>query len=111
MDPDDLELVWASCTFGAKAALACTCRELQQKSQGWHWNRVPSQRWQQDGLRWWLSHRKLSSWNEYVVQTNGSMDRDGDYEAAEKVQAAWEPGHGKVMSGSLPGVKANLPLQ
>ena len=44
MDPNALQLVWASCTFGAKAALACTCRELQQKSQAWQWGTVPSQR-------------------------------------------------------------------
>lgn len=111
MDAEALQLVWANCTFGAKAALACTSRRLQQKSQGWSWGRVPSQRWQQAGFQWWLSHKKLSCWNEYVVQTNGSMDRDGDYEAAEKVQAAWEPGLGKLTSCSPAGVKPALPLQ
>ena len=111
MDPEALQLVWTKCTFRTKLALACTCRELQQESQGWDWGRVPSHRWQQQGLDWWLSHRKLACWNEYVVQTNGSMDRDGDYEAAEGVQAAWEPGQGKLMSSSLLGVKPDLPLQ
>ena len=111
MDPESLQLVWTKCTFGAKVALSCTCRKLQQESQGWRWGRVPLQRWQRDGLHWWLSHRELSHWNEYVVQTNGSMDRDGDDEAAEEVQAAWEPGQEKIMSGSLPGVKLDLPLQ
>ena len=105
MDPNALQLVWASCTFGAKAALACTCRELQQKSQGWHWGTVPSQQWRQVAFRWWLGHRKLAYWDDqYVVQTPVSMQRQGDYEAAEKVQAAWQPGNGDKLR-SAPGMK------
>ena len=86
---------------------------LQQSSQTWYWGRVPCSRWQEVGFQWWLKHRQLSRWNEFVVQTNGSMGRDGDYEAAEKVQASWEPAQEKVMSGPLPGVKpggCHLPL-
>ena len=114
MDPNTLQLVWDSCSFGAKAALACTCRELQQRSQAWQWGTLPSQRWRKSALRWWLSHRKLAYWDEqFVVQTHVSMQRQGDDEAAEKVQAAWEPGTGDSFC-SAPGVKpagCHLPLQ
>ena len=116
MDANALQLVWESCSFGAKAALACTCRELQQRSQAWQWGTLPSQRWRQVALHWWLSHRKLAYWDEqFVVQTPVSMKRQGDYEAAEKVQAAWEPGKGKSYScNGFPGVKpagCHLPVQ
>ena len=116
MDPNALQLVWASCTFGAKAALACTCRELRQKSQAWHWGILPSQQWRQVALHWWLGHKKLAHWDEqFVVQTPVSMQRQGDYEAAAKVQAAWEPGKGKwYRCKGMPGVKpagCHLPLQ
>lgn len=108
MKSRNLQFVWAKCTFGAKAALACTCRELRQKSQAWQWGRVPGQ--QEDAFQWWLSHRRLAHWNEFVVRTSVSMPSQGDFEAAQEVQAVWEPGQGKVMSGSLPGV-AHLLLQ
>ena len=104
MDPNTLQLVWDSCSFSAKAALACTCRKLQQKSQAWQSGSLPSHRWQEVGFHWWLKHRKLSHWNEFVVQTNGSMGRVGDYEAAKEVQASWEPAQEQVMTGPLPGV-------
>ena len=116
LDPNALQLVWDSCSFSAKAALACTCRELQQKSQAWQWGTVPSQRWRQVAFDWWLSHRKRVYWDEQsVMHTPVSMERQGDYEAAGKVQAAWEPGKGKWYScNGFPGVKAagcHLPLQ
>ena len=113
MDPNALQLVWAKCTFGAKAALACTCRELQQKSQAWQWGTVASQHWRKVALHWWLRHRRLAYWDEqFVVQTPVTSQRQGDREAAEKMQAAWEPGYGNY-SGSAPGVKpaaCHLPL-
>ena len=96
LDPNALQLVWASCTFGGKAALACTCRELQQKSQAWQWGTVPSQQWRQVAFQWWLRHIKLAYLGEgFVVQTPVSAKRQGDYGAARKVQAAWEPGEGR----------------
>ena len=64
MDPHALQLVWAKGTFSAKAALACTCRELQQKSQTWQWGTVPSQQWRKSALHWWLGHKKLAYWDE-----------------------------------------------
>lgn len=94
LDPNALQLVWAKCTFGAKAALACTCRELRQQSQAWHWGTVPIQRRREVAI-WWLSHKGLAWWrDQFVVQPPLSMEMLGDYEAAGKVQAAWEPGKG-----------------
>ena len=115
MDPNALQLVWASCTFGGKAALACTCRELQQKSQAWQWGTVPSQQWRNLAFQWLLNHSKQAYWGEgFVVQPPVSMERQGDPEAARKVQAAWEPGEGRIhkrrcLSGVEPA-GCHLPL-
>lgn len=115
LDPNALQLVWDSCTFGAKATLACTCRELQQKSQAWQWGTVPSHQWRKVAFHWWRGHRGLAYWgDQFVVRTPLSMERQGDYEAAEKVQAAWEPVHEWKPFRSAPGVKpagCHLPLQ